>query len=264
MPLADDAKRRGVHVYHLNIGQPDLETPAVMRDRLRAGRRGDRLHALGRHARVPRGAARLLRRPRASRSSVDELIATTGGSEALLFAFFAAAEPTATTRWLSSRSTRTTTRSRRWPACASCRCARTRRGRLPPAAARGLGARAHSAHEARAPLQPEQPDRHRLHAARSCVHGRRVLPRPRPLPDLGRGLPRVRLRRPRTPPRRSRSPGFEDAGGRRRQPLEALQRLRHPAGLPRDPQPRGPPGLPAHGAGATVAAGAGAARGRRR
>ena len=37
-PLADAAKRRGVHVYHLNIGQPDIETPAVMRDRLRADR----------------------------------------------------------------------------------------------------------------------------------------------------------------------------------------------------------------------------------
>ncbi|MBO5984287.1 MAG: pyridoxal phosphate-dependent aminotransferase, partial [Rikenellaceae bacterium] len=27
VPLADDAKRRGVMVYHLNIGQPDLPTP---------------------------------------------------------------------------------------------------------------------------------------------------------------------------------------------------------------------------------------------
>ena len=34
MPLAEAAKRRGVHVYHLNIGQPDLETPAPMRERL--------------------------------------------------------------------------------------------------------------------------------------------------------------------------------------------------------------------------------------
>ena len=34
MPLADDARRRGVHIYHLNIGQPDIETPAVMRERL--------------------------------------------------------------------------------------------------------------------------------------------------------------------------------------------------------------------------------------
>ena len=26
-PLADAAKQRGVHVFHLNIGQPDLPTP---------------------------------------------------------------------------------------------------------------------------------------------------------------------------------------------------------------------------------------------
>ena len=34
MPLADEAKRRGVKVYHLNIGQPDLETPPAMRAKL--------------------------------------------------------------------------------------------------------------------------------------------------------------------------------------------------------------------------------------
>ena len=34
MPYADEAKRRGVHVYHLNIGQPDIETPEVMRQKL--------------------------------------------------------------------------------------------------------------------------------------------------------------------------------------------------------------------------------------
>lgn len=27
-PLADAAKQRGIHVYHLNIGQPDLPTSA--------------------------------------------------------------------------------------------------------------------------------------------------------------------------------------------------------------------------------------------
>ncbi|ABR31095.1 aspartate aminotransferase [Thermosipho melanesiensis] len=27
VPYADDAKKRGIHVYHLNIGQPDIETP---------------------------------------------------------------------------------------------------------------------------------------------------------------------------------------------------------------------------------------------
>lgn len=27
VPLADDAKKRGIKVYHVNIGQPDLPTP---------------------------------------------------------------------------------------------------------------------------------------------------------------------------------------------------------------------------------------------
>lgn len=30
MPYANDAKKRGIKVYHLNIGQPDIETPQEM------------------------------------------------------------------------------------------------------------------------------------------------------------------------------------------------------------------------------------------
>ena len=34
-PLAYAAKERGVHVYHLNIGQPDLPTPPLALDAIR-------------------------------------------------------------------------------------------------------------------------------------------------------------------------------------------------------------------------------------
>src|SRR6266567_2258285 len=34
-PLAELARARGTKVYHLNIGQPDIETPACMLDRLK-------------------------------------------------------------------------------------------------------------------------------------------------------------------------------------------------------------------------------------
>ena len=34
-PLADDAKARGVRVFHLNIGQPDIDTPPEMLDAVR-------------------------------------------------------------------------------------------------------------------------------------------------------------------------------------------------------------------------------------
>lgn len=40
-PLADAAKQRGVHVYHLNIGQPDLPTPQAWHW-MRSGRSIDR------------------------------------------------------------------------------------------------------------------------------------------------------------------------------------------------------------------------------
>ena len=88
MPVAEEAKRRGVKVFHLNIGQPDLETPAVMRARLG---RADKVFAYT----PSNGTSEYLESLRFYYSrlglelELDELIATTGGSEALLFAFFA-------------------------------------------------------------------------------------------------------------------------------------------------------------------------------
>ena len=32
VPYAEDAKKRGIKVYHLNIGQPDIETPKAALD----------------------------------------------------------------------------------------------------------------------------------------------------------------------------------------------------------------------------------------
>jgi aspartate aminotransferase len=90
MPLADAAKRRGVRVFHLNIGQPDLETPAAMRRRL-----ADAPSVL---AYTPSaGTAECLDtlsqyyRRLGLDLGPDEILATTGGSEAILFAFMACA-----------------------------------------------------------------------------------------------------------------------------------------------------------------------------
>jgi aspartate aminotransferase len=93
MPLAEDAKHRGVRVLHLNIGQPDLETPPAMRDRL--ARYSERVIAYSPSGGTPEYLAFLVeyyRRLGLALSS-DELIATTGGSEAILFAFLACADP---------------------------------------------------------------------------------------------------------------------------------------------------------------------------
>lgn len=92
MPVADDAKKRGIHVHHLNIGQPDLETPPAMRDRLREIH--DRVLAYSPSAGTPEYLESL--RTYYSRIGVelstDQLIATTGGSEAVQFAFMALAD----------------------------------------------------------------------------------------------------------------------------------------------------------------------------
>jgi aspartate aminotransferase len=91
MPLADEARRRGIHVYHLNIGQPDLPTPEPMRRRLKtvpevlayspSGGTAEYLEVL--QAYYARLGISL---------RTDELLTTTGGSEAILFSFMACAD----------------------------------------------------------------------------------------------------------------------------------------------------------------------------
>ena len=91
-PLADAAKKRGVQVYHLNIGQPDLETPAPMRARLATAPpvlaytpSGGTAECVASLQQYYRGHGLAL--------EASEIIVTTGGSEALLFALTACAGP---------------------------------------------------------------------------------------------------------------------------------------------------------------------------
>jgi aspartate aminotransferase len=90
MPLADAARKRGVRVLHLNIGQPDLETPAPMRQRLADA---PSVLAYSPSAGTPEcvGTLRQYYRRLGIELADDEILATTGGSEALLFAFMACA-----------------------------------------------------------------------------------------------------------------------------------------------------------------------------
>jgi aspartate aminotransferase len=91
MPLADEARRRGVHVFHLNIGQPDLETPESMRRQVVQLR--DRVLAYTPSGGTPDYLA-AVREYYASLGiplGLDEVLATTGGSEAVLFSVLACA-----------------------------------------------------------------------------------------------------------------------------------------------------------------------------
>lgn len=93
VPLANKAKERGVKVYHLNIGQPDLPTPRVGLDALKHIDRTVLEYS-------PSEGLRSLREKLADYYhrfnidvDVDDIIVTTGGSEAVLFAFMACLDP---------------------------------------------------------------------------------------------------------------------------------------------------------------------------
>ncbi|HJW13671.1 MAG TPA: pyridoxal phosphate-dependent aminotransferase [Thermoanaerobaculia bacterium] len=92
MPLAEQAKARGVHVYHLNIGQPDLETPPAMRERLRLLEK-EKVYAYTPSGGTPEflGSLQKYYAGFGIALSLEEILATTGGSEAILFALLACA-----------------------------------------------------------------------------------------------------------------------------------------------------------------------------
>ena len=93
VPFSDAAKSRGVHDYHLNIGQPDIETPKGAREAVR-------------NADIPviaytHSAGNISYRKKLVEYyhsvgidvTPDEILITTGGSEGLLFAFNSCLDP---------------------------------------------------------------------------------------------------------------------------------------------------------------------------
>lgn len=89
VPLANEAKAKGLKVYHLNIGQPDLPTPEVA---MEAMRRIDRKVL----EYSPSEGIRSFREKLVDyyakfriHVDVEDIIITTGGSEAVFFSFMA-------------------------------------------------------------------------------------------------------------------------------------------------------------------------------
>ena len=92
-PLAVSAKKRGIKVYHLNIGQPDLPTPQVGIDALQhidrtileyspsQGNQSYREKLVGYYEKYQ------------IHVDADDIIITSGGSEAVLFAFLSCLNP---------------------------------------------------------------------------------------------------------------------------------------------------------------------------
>ena len=93
VPLAEEAKKEGIKVYHLNIGQPDIPTP----ESFFAGVRNFKETVLS-YSPTP-GIPELLQvfsdyyKRQNIELSPQEMLVTNGGSEALLFAFMVLCDP---------------------------------------------------------------------------------------------------------------------------------------------------------------------------
>ena len=89
VPYADAAKKKGITVYHLNIGQPDIETPPQILDAVRHSdfKILEYSHSAGNESYRKKLVAYY------SRSGIEidysQIIITTGCSEAILFGFLA-------------------------------------------------------------------------------------------------------------------------------------------------------------------------------
>ena len=93
MPYSDAAKERGIHVFHLNIGQPDIETPQIALEAVR--------NYTERVVKYSPSQGTLSYRKKLCEYyekygvniEPDEIIITTGGSEALLMSFLTIMDP---------------------------------------------------------------------------------------------------------------------------------------------------------------------------
>ena len=93
VPFSDEAKSRGIHVYHLNIGQPDIETPKGALKTLAETQIGVLAYS---HSAGNLSYRKKLCEYYAKHDihvTPDQIIVTTGGSEALQFAFTVCLNP---------------------------------------------------------------------------------------------------------------------------------------------------------------------------
>ena len=92
-PLAANTKKRGIKVYHLNIGQPDLPTPQVAIDAIKHVDRKILEYSPSQGYRSYREKLVGYYRKYGISVTADDIIVTCGGSEAVLFAFMSCLNP---------------------------------------------------------------------------------------------------------------------------------------------------------------------------
>jgi aspartate aminotransferase len=93
VPYAEAAKRKGTHVFHLNIGQPDIETPSAILDAVRHAdlKVLEYSHSAGNES-YRRKLVQYYRKVGID-VDYDQIMVTTGGSEAIMFGFFTCLNP---------------------------------------------------------------------------------------------------------------------------------------------------------------------------
>jgi aspartate aminotransferase len=93
VPYAEAAKRQGIHVFHLNIGQPDVETPPALLEAVRKAHIPvlEYSHSAGNES-YRRKLVQYYKKVGIDVTH-DEIIITTGGSEAIMFGFFTCLNP---------------------------------------------------------------------------------------------------------------------------------------------------------------------------
>jgi aspartate aminotransferase len=87
VPFAEDAKKRGNKVYHLNIGQPDIKTPKIALDAIKNNDLEVLAYSRSEGSEEYRTKIANYYSKHDIKVNHDNIIVTTGGSEALLFTF---------------------------------------------------------------------------------------------------------------------------------------------------------------------------------
>ena len=93
VPFADAAKQRGIHVYHLNIGQPDIDSPQVALNAIRNynGKIITYCHSAG-NISYRKGLVEYYKSIGID-ITPDNIMVTTGGSEAIIITMMACINP---------------------------------------------------------------------------------------------------------------------------------------------------------------------------
>ena len=85
VPFAENAKKKGVHVFHLNIGQPDIRTPKIALNAVQKNELEVLAYARSEGSETYREKLVNYYKSKNINITASDIVVTTGGSEALLF-----------------------------------------------------------------------------------------------------------------------------------------------------------------------------------